>query len=364
MSGSAYHEHLQPGGNRRQHRSEGGFSLIELIGVMAVAAILASVILPSVIRQIQLQAAKTENVFLETIGNALKAHLRRNKTFPDENTWAQIVSTELGVPASEIEETPQQGQRVYVIDPLLRLGAEEETLPFTQTAAGSIEPVSPRVMILSSLDGHKLIPVSNGVIDASDFDILWNLPDGSVPPSWSALWQRSQDDLKVQRINLAPLFHKIIVNNYDSINPGSYSVDDGLAQLIPAEGVSSFFLEGTVLGLHDSGGNLETRQIVRRPCAFTFERETWRGQVFQGLKLSGDDLYSSTSLFAASPQNSQAQSGATPGGVIDAMKDYMERYAEWDSANFPGSGTTRDAIEAAQSTLESVSNQLIYSPLP
>jgi hypothetical protein len=220
-------------------------------------------------------------------------------------------------------------------------------------------------MILSSLDGTKPIPLNNGVIAAVDFNTVWDLPAGSVPPDWSSLWQLTQDDLKVQRINLTPLFHKAIVNNYDSINPGGYSVDDDTVQTVPSEGINTFLVEGTVLGLHDSAGELETRQIVRRSCAFTFERETWRGQVFQGLKLSGDDVYNATTLFAVSPLNPQAQAGAISSLMIDRYTDFMDRYVEWDEANFPGQGSeSYEAVAVAQAALRSIANQLIYLPLP
>ena len=347
------------------NRKRAGFSLMELIGVMAVTAILASVILPSLIRQVQIQAAKNESAFLDRIGRALEDHLRRNKTFPDETTWTQAAASEMGVPVAEVLESPQQSQRLYVIDPALRLGTANGTLPFSQTSAGSTEPVSPRVMILTSMDGTKPIPLSSGVIDQDDFEALWTLPTGSVPTEWSNQWQGSGENLKVHRINLTPLFQKVFLNNYDSTDPGKFSIEGGTQQVVPSTGVEAFFVEGTVLGLHDSSGNLVTRQILNRFAAFTYERDTWRGQVHQGLKLSGDEVYNATTLFALSASNSDAQAGATPGAVIDRFTDFMNRYVEWDTANFPGnSSQIYDAVIAAQAALADTTSPLIYSPPP
>jgi type II secretory pathway pseudopilin PulG len=355
---------VTPSPQRNSH-TLAGFSLMELIGVMAVTAILASVILPSVIRQVQIQAGKNETAFLQSIGSALTDHLLRNKAFPDESTWAQAVASELGVPAAKVLESPQQSQRIYIIDPALRLGTASGTLPFTQNGNGSIDPVSPRIMVLSSLDGTKVIPLSEGVAAAADFDELWTLPTGSVPSGWDTLWQQSGEDLKVVRINLASLFHKVILNNYDSANPGGYSVDGGASQSVPAGSIATFFVETTVLGLHDNAGSLETRQILRKPVAFTYERGTWRGQVHQGLQLSGDDVYNATSLFALSASNGDAQAGAAPSLVIDRFTDFMNRYAEWDAANFPGNGSqSYNAVIAAQTALGNTTSPLVYSPAP
>ena len=276
-----------------------------------------------------------------------------------------MVAAELGVRSEEILESHQQSRRLYVIDPTLRLGTASGTLPFAQNTAGSVEPVSPRVMILSSMDGTKPIPLSSGVIGAEEFDTLWDLPTGGVPPDWSDRWQKSPEDLKVRRIHFAPLFHKVMLNNYDSIGPGSYSIDGGAVQMVPYEGITAYFADGTMLGLHDSAGTLETRQILHRGVAFTFERGTWRGQIHLGLKLAGDDIYDATTLFANSAQNTLAQAGATPSLVIDRFTDYMNRYVEWDAASFPGTGSqSYSAVLAAQAALGTTSASLLYSPAP
>lgn len=350
---------------QRRGQITAGFSLLELIGVMAVTAILASVILPSVIRQVQIQAGVNETAFLERAGRALKDHLLRSKVFPDENTWAEAVAAELGVPVTEVLESPQQSQRIFIIDPALRLGTAAGTLPFMQSSSGSIEPVSARVMILSSMDGTKVIPLSDGVTAAADFEELWTLSSGSVPSGWGSQWQQSGEDLKVARINLAPLFKKVILNNYDSVNPGRYSINGGTELLVPTAGIETYFVDGTVIGLHDNAGSLETRQILRKPIAFTFERDTWRGQVHQGLRLSGDDVYNATTLFAIAASNGNAQGGATSSLVIDRFTDFMNRYVEWDAANFPGIGSqSYDAVIAAHAALGNSTSPLVYSPLP
>ena len=353
------------GSNRRRAFLCGGFSLLELIGVMAVTAILASVILPSVVRTIEMETAEKEGVFLENAAAALKNYLRREKAFPDETGWAAVVAVELGMPVSEVSESSRQSQRVYVIDPSLRLGTAAGVLPFEQTSDGSIAPVSPRIMILSSTDAARVIPLTSGVISQSEFDTLWALPVDGVPGDWEAEWQLSGDRLKIVRVNLDSLFLNVRLNNYESANPGQYSIDGGIQQTVLTTGLDSYFVEGTLLGLYDDAGELESQEILQRPLTFTFERGAWRGQVYLGLALSGDDVYSATSLFAGASVNGYALGGATPSLAVDRFTYFMDCYLDWDNAGFPGTGSqSYNAVVAAQAALATTSSSLVFAPVP
>src|SRR6185295_14296325 len=119
------------------------------------------------------------------------------------------------------------------------IGTANGTLPYTQTNSGSlVEPAcsSWRLMIVSSLDPGKSIPVSSGVSDATSFNNLWNAADGTVPAGWPGSWLNHGDDLKIQRINLASLFKRLILTNCDSPSSGIFAMDDNTPGSIPAEG--------------------------------------------------------------------------------------------------------------------------------
>ena len=68
--------------NRQPTIPRAGFTLLELIGVMAVIAILASAVLPGAIDLIRTQRAVKEGAELPKIAEALKRVCFDNKYFP------------------------------------------------------------------------------------------------------------------------------------------------------------------------------------------------------------------------------------------------------------------------------------------
>ena len=271
----------------RSVQREQGFSLLEMIGVMAVIAIMATLVMPSIIQQMKAAAAEQESVALQRFAQGFKDHVLRSKQIPDETDWAEVIATELGLQTDEVSVSGSHTARVYLIDPALRIGAANGTLPYTQTNSGSlVEPASSswRLMIVSSLDPGRPIPVASGVCDADSFNNLWNAADGAVPAGWPGSWLNHGAELKIQRINLASLFKRLILTNCDSPSSGIFAMDDSIPGSIPAEGVNAFFIEGTVVSLYDSNQAVESRQLLRWPATFVYERGSWRGQIFQGLK--------------------------------------------------------------------------------
>lgn len=344
------------------------FTLLELIGVLAVIAITLAIVMPPIIQRLKLAAAERESETLQRLAGGFNGHVLRNKKVPNETQWAEAIATELGLQTGEVKVNPRRVERVFLIDPALRIGAANGTLPYTQTNGGSqVEPASGswRLMIVSSMDAAYPIPVSSGVGEAASFNNIWNTADGAVPAGWPAAWQNHGDELKIQRINLAPLFKRLILTSQDSPASGTFATDDNAPGSIPAEGINAFFIEGTVVSLFDGSQMLESRQLLRWPATFVYERGQWRGQIFQGLKLTDDDLYPASTLFSKSALNAHAASGATPDAVVDATAAYMTNYANWAAEGFPGPGTpSRDAVQAAQTALKNASENLIAQPAP
>jgi hypothetical protein len=68
----------------------------------------------------------------------------------------------MSLPTSAISTNSRRYARAFLIDPNLRVGTNGGApLPYVQDANGSINPVSARVMIVSSL--AQALPVSSGV---------------------------------------------------------------------------------------------------------------------------------------------------------------------------------------------------------
>ena len=71
------------------------FTLIELIGVVAVIALLAASLVPTLIRQMDRIAGDQESAALKSFGDALNQSIRRNRYIPSQTDWASTVATRL-----------------------------------------------------------------------------------------------------------------------------------------------------------------------------------------------------------------------------------------------------------------------------
>src|SRR5437867_7195065 len=99
------------------------FSLIELIGVLAVMAILAAVLVPSLIRQMDRIAGEQESAALKSFGDALQQSILRKRYIPSASDWATNIAAELGADVANVNTNQARRQpRFFLIDPALRTG--------------------------------------------------------------------------------------------------------------------------------------------------------------------------------------------------------------------------------------------------
>src|SRR5947207_784081 len=163
--------------------SYSAFSLIEMIGVLAVIAILAAALAPSFVRQMDKSAGDQESAALKSFGEALQQSIMRQRYIPSATDWASTVATELGVDVTAVTDSPRRQPRFFLIDPNLNInntgvtpgGNGEPALPYTQANAGSANlPASPRVLILSSIGFALPGGIVSGVPTAADFTNIWN----------------------------------------------------------------------------------------------------------------------------------------------------------------------------------------------
>src|SRR5438093_7549031 len=70
--------------NGRPHRA---FTLIEMIGALTILAILATFLVPALIRQMDKIAGDKESAALKSFGDALQQSIMRTRYIPNESDW-------------------------------------------------------------------------------------------------------------------------------------------------------------------------------------------------------------------------------------------------------------------------------------
>ncbi|HVR35840.1 MAG TPA: prepilin-type N-terminal cleavage/methylation domain-containing protein [Methylomirabilota bacterium] len=316
--------------HRRQARAAGrGFTLLELVGVLAVVAILAAVLLPSVIRQMDQAAWTRETADLDTMAGALEQSILRSKRIPGYTGIPGVMAAELALPVNAITTNPRRHERAFLVDPNLRIN--DAVLPYTQTVSTAISaPESARLMIVSSLS--QALPVASGILASNEFNDIWNTAENTKPATWTG-WSGKGEDLRIKKINLEPMFHRIMLVNRDTNGAAHFAIDSTNTLSVPTGpvGVDAYYLGGSVLGLHDAGGSILTRYLIKRDNSFVFERGQWTGWIGPGdpyFDIS-DEFAKEAAAFLESTWNEDSKKGASQTGVLVGMYVFMFDYALW-----------------------------------
>jgi prepilin-type N-terminal cleavage/methylation domain-containing protein len=315
-------------------RLRAGWTLIESIAVMAVLAILAAMVAPSIIKRVDRAAWTKETADLNAIGDALTQSILRTKTIPTFTNWHSAVASQMSLPVSAVLTNGRRYARAFLIDPDARInGNDLQSVPYTQTINGATGVTNARVMIVSSLAGPLL--TSTGMETPAGFKAIWDTPEGGTPAGWTL----SGDDLLIKKLNLEPLFHQLILVNHDPTNapPAPFSIDRGTTNLVSSGplGSNKYYLEGSDVWLLDSNFNVRTRYLLSRNISFIFESGAWRGQIQGGETFSNPEGASASAFltlataFYNAPVNPGAQSGASPNAVLVSMYTFMFDYVFW-----------------------------------
>jgi type II secretory pathway pseudopilin PulG len=334
--------------------------LIEMIGVLAIVAILASIIVSTTTRRLDIAAANLESTTQVRYAAALQASILRNRNIPGTNNWADTIAVELGVNTASITTSPRNLLRCFLIDRKLQIGTGG--LPYFQSnivqnlsiSNQMNPPFSPRVMIVSSLSTPLPSFVTNGTYSDADFSNLWNWSDqSSAPPTnWPANWNNRGNDLVVQRIDLTSLFVHVTLQNYLPTDQGSYAVDGLPPNPVTNGVVSAYLLKNSILGLlidPGSGGTnqLQADQVLSRDASFFCVEQVWRGSLNFGpssvqtppvgdvseAEAVGAAFAATAGAFIRSPYNI-LPSGMTPLLVVNSMSNFMSVY----NSTFPAIG--------------------------
>lgn len=287
--------------SRRKQRR--GFSLIEMIGVLAILTIMASTIAPNLLRRMLEATATKEEKSLQTLADGLMTHVQTWQTIPGAASWATNLATAVGLSPTDIlyadPANPTGSRRIYMISPEFTPANGTDPV-FSSTAAGSIAPTNARIMIISCTKRGLTLPVTSGkaansAANRNRFNNVWNWslnPFTKAPPTgWPAAWNGNGHHLHVQRINLASAFCRLTVSNpgFPSEIPFAQFNQGATHAFDVTNAVDAYYLRGTTIRLyrHDTPyagapvtpDELNLVHVVQGPVNFVYDGTPARWRV-------------------------------------------------------------------------------------
>ncbi len=206
---------------------EQAFTLIEMIGVLAIIAILAAVIAPNVIKQMQSASQDAEEKTLELLAEGLINYVLDNRIIPQSGegtgAWSTNIATQMDLPTNKIFQNDLGNSRRYWFDPATDLnGLSDNSASYNQntvaaanlsgdaTTTTASAPTNPRAMIISDLSAGEInnILVASVAHNSENFAAAWD--------QTGTLTENST--LKIKRINFSQMFETVTLESSN----GSY----------------------------------------------------------------------------------------------------------------------------------------------
>jgi prepilin-type N-terminal cleavage/methylation domain-containing protein len=177
-------------------RVKSGFTLIEMIGVMAILTIMAAVLTPNVLHSIDRAAVVAEQQTLHNLGGQVKKYLNEYGAPPTIVGWDAQIANYAELSQLDIAVNKRQNGRVFLLDP--------DPLAFQQ-----------RAIILSSMRQGMLLPTQANINTPAKFAALWGTLDGAVPSvaSWGGWTAMAADYLVIERINFKSEYRSVQLQN-------------------------------------------------------------------------------------------------------------------------------------------------------
>lgn len=220
-----------------------GFSLIELIGVLAIMSILASIILPNMLKRIDIANADAEASNLVSLATELEQYITSQFKIPTATTWTSAIASVSALPLDDVRQNKNGFSRGFYVDPKFFTATDTVFTGYNQTTGLSTTPVSPRIMLISNLKGNT----PPAPTTSTGFDAIWNqTPAASILES---------DSLKIHRLYLGHIFYPVLLLNSSTRIP-FYQLNTSPAISLPVANngingqVTIYIIKRTQLTLH------------------------------------------------------------------------------------------------------------------
>lgn len=247
---------------------ERGFTLMELIGVMAVLAILSAAMAPSIFAAVDDAYSAAEDSNLQALADDLENYLLTRRSLPRASRpeWSAALATVSDRPVSAVLSNRRNFQRTLYYDPRFFSTSDVSFPGFVQTTGLAAAPVSPRLMLISNTRANAPQPAMN----SATFNAIWNQDPGAAVVESS--------DVKIVRLNLGRHFQRVLMTNSAPALTG-YSLDGGVSAAIAAnngttDGVlERYVITGTTLRLFSDpypSGTLATAILVGTPIGLRY----------------------------------------------------------------------------------------------
>jgi len=284
-------------------RNNHGFTLIEMIGTLAIISILAAVLIPNLITRTEGVAVQGEVASMKSLTTTLEDYIIRTQSIPSgglgaTGNWSWALASQGALAQNRIINNELGRPRQFIIDPAFTLrmqalfnnqltvagvavneftgavplGAPATTAAslYTQgaTALGGGASIAPalnrtippfRVLMVSDLrkeggapipniaaaPGGGLAPLANGLTQAQ-FDAVWNQTATNIMPEMNPVGSLPIDGQRtgivIQRISLGHLLHRVILTSWELNNRPSFQIETNIApfpQVTPLYGTAA-----------------------------------------------------------------------------------------------------------------------------
>ncbi len=274
--------------NSRTPHPRAGFTLIEMIGVVAIMAIAAAVLAPNLARRISRANGEKEDQTLVTLAESLVRSVRTTQTIPGANSWTTNIAAQTGLSANDVRyvnPSDTASARVFLFHSSFSPTNSSGSDPvWTQGASGASSVTNAKILILSTHKSSLTLPVSSGrASSAAVFDAIWdwsfNATTKAPPSGWTGNWTDNGEYLHVQRVNLSSLFQLATFSNqHHPTNYPYYQVGSATASSMSTTNVlSAYYLEGSLLRVYFTNGTtLQMTHTLGNGVNFVYESSRWR----------------------------------------------------------------------------------------